>query len=188
MRYPEAHMERNNGHADFEHWDRKTASLYRNDKLSTQSISTHNEAQSPSPSTTLGAEKQSELGMRPDPAKKERDDMSKSLYEAFSESSRVAGVLREEPQRLIDEYQRSLFENFSQRLSLEERLQALLDNAQAFREPRAVKEPADYTQPFVDFLTENPTVFHTVDYFERKLEDAGFKKVCLSISWMVFIF
>jgi hypothetical protein len=118
--------------------------------------------------------------MRPDPAKQENDDMSKSLYEAFGESSSVA--LLEEPQRLIDEYQRSLFENFTQRLSLEERLQALLDNAQAFRQPCAVKEPADYTQPFVDFLTENPTVFHAVDYFERKLEDAGFKKVCLPMD------
>jgi hypothetical protein len=181
-------MERNSGPADLEHAARKAASLHRNDKLCTPSISTHNEAQSPSPSTTLGAEKQSELGMRPNPAKKEKEDMSKSLYEAFSESSRGASALREEPQRLIDEYQRSLFENFTQRLSLEERLQALLDSAEGFREQRAVKEPADYTQPFVDFLTENPTVFHAVDYFERKLEDAGFKKVCLSISWMVFFF
>lgn len=40
-----------------------------------------------------------------------------------------------------------------------------------------LKNPAAYAQPFCDFLTENPTVFHAVSYFERKLEVAGFKKV-----------
>ncbi len=35
-----------------------------------------------------------------------------------------------------------------------------------------------FTQPFLQFLTENPTIFHTVEYFEEKLEAAGFKAVC----------
>lgn len=40
-----------------------------------------------------------------------------------------------------------------------------------------VKAPKEYTQPFCDFLTENPTVFHAVDYFSKKLIAQGFKKV-----------
>ncbi len=40
-----------------------------------------------------------------------------------------------------------------------------------------VKKPEEYTKPFCDFLTENPTVFHAVDYFAAKLTAAGFKKV-----------
>lgn len=41
-------------------------------------------------------------------------------------------------------------------------------------------KPEAYTKPFIDFLQENPTVFHTVDYFEKKLSDVGFTKVCSS--------
>lgn len=41
-----------------------------------------------------------------------------------------------------------------------------------------LKAPSDYTRPFCDFLTENPTVWHAVSYFEDKLSQAGFKKVC----------
>lgn len=44
-------------------------------------------------------------------------------------------------------------------------------------EESALKSPEAYCQPFCDFLTENPTVFHAVDYIEKKLEKAGFKKV-----------
>ena len=47
------------------------------------------------------------------------------------------------------------------------------------RELNALKSPEAYTQPFCDFLTENPTVWHAVQYFEKKLDAAGFKKVCL---------
>lgn len=45
-------------------------------------------------------------------------------------------------------------------------------------EHQASKGPEAYTQPFCDFLTENPTVFHAVSHFEKKLEKAGFVKVC----------
>jgi len=39
------------------------------------------------------------------------------------------------------------------------------------------KEPEEYVKPFTDFLTENPTVFHAVDYFAKKLTGAGYTKV-----------
>lgn len=45
------------------------------------------------------------------------------------------------------------------------------------REHNTLKSPETYTQPFCDFLTENPTVWHAVQYFEKKLDAAGFKKV-----------
>ncbi len=42
-----------------------------------------------------------------------------------------------------------------------------------------LKSPQAYTQPFCDFLTENPTIWHAIVYFEKKLQGAGFKKVRL---------
>lgn len=38
-------------------------------------------------------------------------------------------------------------------------------------------KPESFTKPFCDFLTENPTVFHAVDYFKTKLATAGFTEV-----------
>ena len=38
-------------------------------------------------------------------------------------------------------------------------------------------KPEAYTKPFLDFLTENPTVFHAVDYFKTKLNQLDFKEV-----------
>lgn len=42
--------------------------------------------------------------------------------------------------------------------------------------------PESYAEPFTSFLTENPTVFHTVDYFTKKLTDAGYSKVLRLLS------
>lgn len=44
----------------------------------------------------------------------------------------------------------------------------------------AAGKPEAFTKPFCDFLQENPTVFHTVDYFKRKLNHSGFTQVSLS--------
>lgn len=38
-------------------------------------------------------------------------------------------------------------------------------------------KPEAFTKPFCDFLTENPTIFHAVDYFKEKLNGAGFTEV-----------
>ncbi len=38
-------------------------------------------------------------------------------------------------------------------------------------------KPEDFTKPFCDFMTENPTVFHAVDYFKQKLSAAGYSEV-----------
>lgn len=41
----------------------------------------------------------------------------------------------------------------------------------------AATKPEAFTQPFCDFLRENPTVFHTVAYCKSKLHAAGYKEV-----------
>lgn len=46
------------------------------------------------------------------------------------------------------------------------------------KEQNVLKGPEAYIQPFCEFLTENPTVWHAVQYFEKKLDAAGFQKVC----------
>lgn len=38
-------------------------------------------------------------------------------------------------------------------------------------------QPEAFTKPFCDFLQENPTVYHTVDYFKHKLSQSGFTEV-----------
>ncbi|CAI6096396.1 unnamed protein product [Clonostachys chloroleuca] len=47
----------------------------------------------------------------------------------------------------------------------------------------AIEDPAAYTKPFTDFLRENPTVFHTVDYFKNKLGHLGFTELPPRDSW-----
>lgn len=42
-------------------------------------------------------------------------------------------------------------------------------------------KPEAYTKPFTDFLEENPTIFHTVEHFKRKLRWVGFTEVCLYV-------
>jgi aminopeptidase I len=77
-----------------------------------------------------------------------------------------------------EEPKQSLFEKYNETLLGEhQKPKRSLITKGLVREGNALKTPEAYTQPFCDFLTENPTVWHAVDYFERKLEKAGFKKV-----------
>lgn len=69
---------------------------------------------------------------------------------------------------------KSLFEKFNE--SRQNTRQSLISNGLKL-EGSSLKSPEAYCQPFCDFLTQNPTVFHAVDYFGNKLEKAGFKKV-----------
>lgn len=38
-------------------------------------------------------------------------------------------------------------------------------------------KPESFTKPFCRFLTDNPTIFHTVGYFKEQLNTADFKEV-----------
>ncbi|WZH46163.1 aminopeptidase I zinc metalloprotease-domain-containing protein [Fusarium acuminatum] len=44
-------------------------------------------------------------------------------------------------------------------------------------------EPEAFTKPFTDFLQENPTIFHTVDYFENKLKELGYEQLSPRDNW-----
>lgn len=70
-------------------------------------------------------------------------------------------------------------------------LSATVGSLSSFRQPmppataaRQAKEytPEQFTQPFCDFMTENPTPFHVVDYCKTKLHEAGFREVSLPSS------
>ncbi|UKZ72905.1 hypothetical protein TrVFT333_000542 [Trichoderma virens FT-333] len=44
-------------------------------------------------------------------------------------------------------------------------------------------KPEAFTKPFLDFLRENPTVFHAVDYFKTKLRQSGYVELPARDSW-----
>ncbi|KAK4127755.1 peptidase M18, aminopeptidase I [Parathielavia appendiculata] len=44
-------------------------------------------------------------------------------------------------------------------------------------------KPEAFTKPYLDFMTENPTVFHAVDYFKEKLLKAGYTELSSRNSW-----
>ena len=43
--------------------------------------------------------------------------------------------------------------------------------------------PETYTQPFCDFMTANPTIFHAVASFGARLEEHGYKKLSERDNW-----
>lgn len=55
--------------------------------------------------------------------------------------------------------------------------------AKTAKEEIRLKEPEDYAEPFINFMTENPTVWHAIQYWENKLEKAGFSKLSPRESW-----
>ncbi|PTB78455.1 peptidase M18, aminopeptidase I [Trichoderma longibrachiatum ATCC 18648] len=56
------------------------------------------------------------------------------------------------------------------------------DNACRLCAVRDLK-PEAFTKPFCDFLRENPTVFHTVEYFKTKLRQSGYVELPARDSW-----
>jgi len=80
-----------------------------------------------------------------------------------------------------DDTQKSLFERYTEELEARKRETPIANRVAKEQEGLKefkLKSAEEYTQPFCDFLTNNPTVFHAVAYFENRLEKAGFKKVC----------
>ena len=43
--------------------------------------------------------------------------------------------------------------------------------------------PEKYTRPYLDFMTDNPTIFHAVDTFAKDLETNGFEHLSSRDSW-----
>ncbi|KUI71025.1 Vacuolar aminopeptidase 1 [Cytospora mali] len=44
-------------------------------------------------------------------------------------------------------------------------------------------KPEALTQPFLQFLTENPTIFHAVDYFKGRMNSVGFTELPARDDW-----
>jgi hypothetical protein len=76
-----------------------------------------------------------------------------------------------------DEPETSLFQKYNESMGLPQSSSLITKGLAGPGTDSTLRAPEAYTQPFCDFLTENPTVFHAVDYFERKLGKAGFTKV-----------
>jgi aminopeptidase I len=48
---------------------------------------------------------------------------------------------------------------------------------------RSKEDPARYTKPFTDYMTNNPTIFHAVDAVAKDLEKDGYKKLSERDTW-----
>ncbi|EMD67213.1 hypothetical protein GGP41_007129 [Bipolaris sorokiniana] len=48
---------------------------------------------------------------------------------------------------------------------------------------RTKEDPASYTKPFTDYMTNNPTIFHAVDAVAKDLEKDGYKKLSERDAW-----
>jgi aminopeptidase I len=81
-----------------------------------------------------------------------------------------------------DQPETSLFQKYDESMGMPQSSSLITRGLAGPGTDNTLKVPEAYTQPFCDFLTENPTVFHAVDYFERKLGKAGFTKVSQSPS------
>ncbi|KAI1340873.1 aminopeptidase-like protein [Xylariaceae sp. FL0016] len=44
-------------------------------------------------------------------------------------------------------------------------------------------KPESFTEPFCTFLKENPTIFHSVDYFKSKMSSLGYKELPAREDW-----
>ncbi|KAK3684991.1 peptidase M18 [Podospora appendiculata] len=44
-------------------------------------------------------------------------------------------------------------------------------------------DPAAFTKPYLEFMTNNPTVFHATEYFKQNLISAGFKELPSRENW-----
>ena len=49
--------------------------------------------------------------------------------------------------------------------------------------PEKPADPTSYAQPFMKFITENPTVYHAVDNVRQHLQHAGFQELSERESW-----
>lgn len=60
---------------------------------------------------------------------------------------------------------------------------AAAPRAQAPTPSNAPIRPEDYSKPYCEFMTANPTIFHAVKTFSRQLEQHGYKQLSERASW-----
>ena len=162
-------------------WDGKVETLYQIENpavpqqipgQSNSFVKSSKRSQPLSPSLTdLDDGTHPELGMQWAGAK------PKSLFDTFREQT----VGHEQALEVVKTMEKSLFPTERQEVYRRELERGNLAATEVKKEEAmkvfSVKSPAEYTQPFCDFLTENPTVFHAVEYFEDRLVKAGYIKV-----------
>ena len=56
-------------------------------------------------------------------------------------------------------------------------------NPAATEHSKQMDDPANYTKPFCDFITDNPTAYHAVDSLAEELRDNGFTKLSERDDW-----
>ncbi|KAK4043451.1 peptidase M18 [Parachaetomium inaequale] len=85
--------------------------------------------------------------------------------------------------RHAPEYLRARSSNLSLRTVAMEQSMAMradaVDNTVAAKD----LDPEAFIKPYLDFMTENPTVFHAVGYFKEKLVKVGYKELSSRESW-----
>lgn len=63
------------------------------------------------------------------------------------------------------------------------RAAAAAPRAQAPAPSNAPIRPEDYSKPYCEFMTANPTIFHAVKSFSQQLEQHGYKQLSERASW-----
>ena len=109
----------------------------------------------------------------------ETSESTKSLIPAGESSPTMASLNESDQQRPNEQYQRLVPTEQQASQSTVEAQQQKLE-----KDPLAVK-PETYTQPFLKFISENPTVFHAVSRVSKWLEDHGFNKLSERDSWSI---
>ena len=66
--------------------------------------------------------------------------------------------------------------------ALEDHLSSVASRSLEHQTPSKI-EPSTYTQPFLSFMTSNPTVFHAVDYVCGRLSSHGFIELSERDNW-----
>ena len=62
---------------------------------------------------------------------------------------------------------------------------ASIEKHQNEEEHASAIKPEAYTDPFLHFISENPTIFHAVNFVSKRLEDHGFKKLSEREQWTI---
>ncbi|KAM3083623.1 vacuolar aminopeptidase 1, variant 2 [Clarireedia jacksonii] len=75
---------------------------------------------------------------------------------------------------------RTLFERYNETVQAPGK--SLIGNGLK-KDDYAIKDVDDYAEPFINFMTENPTIWHAIAYWENKLEKAGYKRLSERDSW-----
>lgn len=66
---------------------------------------------------------------------------------------------------------------------LSSRAKMLLQKSKEHKPASLQTDVGSYTQPFISFISNNPTIFHTVAFFSHQLQSHGFTKLSERQSW-----